>query len=213
MPDGNMLSIDHFVFGAAELSAGTDWMSTQLGVPSVARGKHVSMSTHNALWRVGNAYLEVISSDRDAPAPGRPRMFGLDEPEIQTALQSRPRLLTWVASTTNLDGAIARCEHDPGPALAMSRDDLSWKLTVPEDGQAPGNGILPHLIEWPDPERSPSRALPDQGLQLAGFSATCDPHTVKLIDLMGAAHLLDISSGDDALCLKIRRPDGNLVQF
>ena len=208
-----MLKIDHFVVGAADLASGTDWMHNLLGVPPVGHGKHTAMSTHNSLWRVGSAYLEVIAVDPDAPDPGRVRWYSLDDPATRVRIAQRPCLLTWVASTTDLARAIRRCAHDPGPVVDFARDDLVWKLTVPDDGHVPGGGAIPHLIEWPEPARSPSNALPDQGLEILEFSAQCPPDTARSIEKMGASHLLDLQDGSGPLAVTIRRADGNPVRI
>ncbi len=208
------LEIDHLVFGAADLAAGTAWMTAALGAPSAGGGKHAAMSTHNALWRVGNAYLEVIAVDPGAPDPGRVRWFSLDDPATRAALDTGTcRLLTWVASTRDIAASRAACAHDPGPVLAFSRDDLDWHLTVPEDGRLTGGGTVPHLIEWPDPGRSPGRTLPEQGLDIADFSASVTAATRDFLSRMGAARCLRIAPGSDRLTLSIRRRDGTVRRF
>ena len=208
-----MLKIDHFVIGAANLASGTEWMHAQLGVPPIGHGKHTAMSTHNALWRVGSAYLEVIAIDPGAPDPGRPRWYSLDDPATRAKLAEGPSLLTWVASTTDLPNALRRCIHDPGPVLDFARDDLVWKLTVPDDGHVPGDGAIPHLIEWPEPARSPSSALPDQGLEVARLSASCSFETAEMIERMGSAHLIDLVDDTSSLTLTIRTAAGKLVRI
>lgn len=209
-----MLEIDHFVFGTADLATGTAWMTETLGTGPVGHGRHKAMSTHNALWRVGEAYLEVIAIDPTAPDPGRVRWYALDDAATQAALQTETcKLLTWVASSRDLKASIAACAHDPGPALDFSRDDLTWKLTVPADGHLTGSGTVPHLIEWPEPERSPARSLPDQGLRIEGFSAVARPETARLLEKMGAGRLLALSEGPDRLSLVVRRADGSIAEL
>jgi hypothetical protein len=34
-------------------------------------------------------YLEIIATDPEAPAPGRPRWFGLDQPALREAVRGR----------------------------------------------------------------------------------------------------------------------------
>lgn len=209
-----MLDIDHFVFGTADLERGTAWMSTTLGVPPAGGGRHPAMSTHNALWRLGPAYLEVIAIDPDAPDPRRKRWFALDDPAMRATLRTEPcAFLTWVAASRDLGASRAACAHDPGPALTFTRDDLRWKLTVPVDGRLNGSGTVPHLIEWPEPARAPGRVLPDQGLKIAEFAAAVRPATRDLIERMGAAGLIRLAHGEDRLVLAIRRPDGRIVTF
>jgi catechol 2,3-dioxygenase-like lactoylglutathione lyase family enzyme len=208
----NVLEIDHFVFGAADLDSGVEWMTDKLGAPPVGGGKHVAMSTHNKLWRVGPAYLEVIAIDPDAPVPRRTRWFGLDDPQVRERFAKEPAFLTWVARTDNLDAVLSTLSHDPGPALDLARDDLTWRLTVPEDGHLSGNGIIPHLIEWPDPERSPARTLPDQGIGLISLEAEVRPETRETLTQLGAT-ALHLRDGEDRMVLVLRRPDGQTVRL
>lgn len=113
------------------------------------------MGTHNRLLRLGDdVYLEVIALNPAAAAPGRPRWFGMD------SVPSRPGLASWVARTDSIDNAPAEL----GAAEAMSRGDLSWRLTVTADGTLPMGGVAPALIEWP--QRNPAHRMPDLGCRL-----------------------------------------------
>jgi hypothetical protein len=53
----------------------------------------------------------------------------------------------------------------------MSRGDLRWRITVPEDGSLPGwagvagGGVMPTLIQWDVPDH-PGMSLPRQPLKL-----------------------------------------------
>ncbi len=166
-----MIRLDHIVFAARSLAEGRAWMEDRLGVPAQGGGAHPGMGTHNALWRLGEAYLEVLAIDPAAPPPTRARMFGLDLPAVRARLATGPALVAWVAATDDIEAARAAVPAvDFGPALALSRGDLSWRLTVPEDGAAPMGGVLPALIAWP-PGAHPAARMPDAGLRLAAFSA------------------------------------------
>ena len=103
------------------------------------------MGTHNALLRLGgDAYLEVIAIDPGAPAPDRPRWFGLDE----LARDDLPRLTTWVVRVDDLDATVAACSEALGIVLTMSRGPYTWRITVPPDGRPPLDGLLPAVISW-----------------------------------------------------------------
>lgn len=164
-----MPALDHFVFGTAELAKGRAWMEDALGLPPVGAGAHAAMGTHNALWRVGNAYLEVIAIDPEAPAPGRPLWYGLSDPATQTRIAKTPQLLTWVVTSEDPEATRAVSPIDPGPPMEFTRDDLHWQLTVPPDGLPPENGAFPAVIHWPEGITSPATALPDQGLSIGEF--------------------------------------------
>ncbi|QHQ33749.1 VOC family protein [Algicella marina] len=183
-----MLKIDHFVFACGELEQGRAWMEDALGLPPVGAGKHARMGTHNALWRVGDAYLEVIAIDTSAPGPDRPRWFGLDEASIRERTAVTPQMVTWVAATDNMDASRAAAP-EAGPALYFTRDSLHWHLTVPDDGVPPMGGTFPALIEWPEGITSPAQSLPDQGIALTAFTLAGPPSLPQALARIGADHL------------------------
>lgn len=62
----------------------------------------------------------------------------------------------------------------------MTRGDLRWRLTVPDDGSLParreagataGDGLLPTLIQW-DVDAYPGVSLPPQPLALVALAGT-----------------------------------------
>lgn len=206
-----MTQIDHLVIGAASLDAGRAWMETRLGVPATGAGKHPAMSTHNALWRVGECYMEVIAVDPNAPDVGRPRWFGLDDPRVQAMLADGPRLLTWVARVPDMDAALERVAYDPGPALAFTRDALHWQLTVPNDGHPAHEGRAPALIAWDAGSTPPSDSLPDQGVSLASLSVRNDPPAVQALTRSGLDHLVTFTEQDTPLVAMLNTPNGPVV--
>jgi hypothetical protein len=169
------LTIDHVVVGAADLAQGRAWARRHLGVEPSTGGRHVFMGTHNEVLRFDDAerecYLEILAIDPEAPDPGRPRWFDLDDPAIQAALTVGPRLLAWVARSDDLDADRARllaAGCDPGAIHAASRDTptctLRWRITIPADGRRRAGGAVPTLIAWDTP--SPVVALPASGVRL-----------------------------------------------
>ena len=64
--------LDHIIIGCLDLNAEQAAVATKLGMPPAARGKHDMMGTHNALWNMGDFYIELVAIDPDAPDPGRP---------------------------------------------------------------------------------------------------------------------------------------------
>lgn len=149
--------LDHLVVAARTLDEGRDWLEGRLGVTMQPGGEHPQFGTHNALLSLGEgAYLEVIAVNPAAPAPSRPRWFGLDTPEMQQRLAAGPALIHWVAAVPNLP---------PAPdVLELSRGDFRWRLTVPADGSLPAGGVQPSQIVWETP--SPATRLPDSGVRL-----------------------------------------------
>ncbi len=140
--------LDHLVIAAADLESGRAWLEDQLGVKMQPGGEHARFGTHNALLGLGGNYLEVIAVNPAAPAPAYPRWFGLDTPDMQERLRAGPALIHWVVTVQNMGGALSISPEDHGEALALSRGNNRWQLSVPTDGSLPMGGALPSLIEW-----------------------------------------------------------------
>lgn len=154
--------IDHLTVVAPSLEAGAAFVEQALGVSPRAGGVHAHMGTHNLLLSLGPAmYLEVIAINPDAPAPPRPRWFGLDA----MAPDAPPRLAAWVAGTQDIHAASSRSDQALGQVETMTRDGLSWLMTVLRDGALPMGGALPALIEWPQGVH-PCKMLPASGCTL-----------------------------------------------
>lgn len=186
-----MAEIDHLVVAARDLDSGARWLEDRLGVPLVPGGAHAAMGTHNRLLRLDGdegLYLELIAIDPAAPAPGRPRWFGLDDPALQARLARRPHLVHWVARSDDL-AREALPAH--GGTLAMQRGTYSWRVTVTPDGLPPGAGLLPTLIQW-DVPHNPAERLPESGctlMKLEGFHP--DPAAIAAgLEKLGLARQL-----------------------
>ncbi len=159
--------IDHIVITAPDLVAGAELVRRSLGVRPQPGGEHARMGTHNSLLRLGESlYLEVISPNPDAPKPGRPRWFELDEVKPDTP----PRLATWVARTDDIRSTLAACSEPLGNVEPMSRGELNWLITIPSDGSLPLGGIAPTLIEW-HTEAHPAARLREAGCSLVRLEA------------------------------------------
>ena len=165
--------IDHLAVAAATLDGGVAWAFEKLGVTVPRGGEHPKMGTHNAVAHSGDdTYLEVIAVNPDAPAPQRPRWFGLDAPDVRAELAVAPRIATWVVRTTDMNASLAAARAaglDLGTPIAMTRGDLQWIIACRDDGSLPEGGVLPVLIEWPEGPH-PSRRMSDPGLRLAGIT-------------------------------------------
>ncbi|CAM3436183.1 VOC family protein [Deinococcus saxicola] len=153
-------TLDHLVIAARTLPEGRAWLEGRLGVPMQDGGKHENFGTHNALLSLGpDCYLEVIATNPGAPAPTRPRWFGLDTPEMKDRLEDGPALIHWVVAVETLTA---------GPeVLDLSRGENRWTLTVPEDGGLPMNGVAPSCLVWHTPP--PPGRLTDVGVRLGGL--------------------------------------------
>jgi len=142
-------NIDHLVIGAASLEQGVAYVRDELGVDIPKGGEHPLMGTHNHVMQTGsNTFIEVIAINPDAPAPSRPRWFGLDDPAIQNGLKQQPRLITWVVNTSALNDLKESTSYDIGEVTPLSRGELNWLFAVPSDGRLLGAGMLPNIMQW-----------------------------------------------------------------
>jgi hypothetical protein len=162
------LGLDHLVVAARTLEEGGAWVRQRLGVVPVAGGKHAAMGTHNHLLGLDRGqYLEVIAVDPAAPAPPRPRWFGLDSNAMRARLAAGPALVHWVVRTDDLEGALADYP-EPVEILHFERGNFRWRMGVPRDGRIPCDGQCPTLIQWEEGPH-PSETLPPSGCSLLEF--------------------------------------------
>jgi hypothetical protein len=179
--------LDHIVIGARTLAEGVAYVESALGVSASPGGKHTSVSTHNALMPLlRRRYVEIISIDPDAPPSPRTRWFGLDEPAVQKALATGPKLLAYVVraqAIPNLSPPFPTL--DPQPA---QRGAFRWTFGFVADGLRPGGGALPYFIAWDASSAHPCDALPEpvfdlQVFQIATPQATAMQSATAGLDL------------------------------
>jgi hypothetical protein len=157
--------LDHLVVSAPTLEAGSKYIQRALGVMPQSGGRHTRMSTHNSLVKLGEmTYLEAIAADPDAPGPERPRWFELDIMEAN----SPARLATWVVRVNDIEAALAASPIPLGRIEALSRGQLNWRISIPEDGSLPLQGIVPTLIQW-EPGPHPASRLDYSGCSLVSL--------------------------------------------
>jgi hypothetical protein len=168
--------IDHLVVVADTLDQGAAWCEATLGTAPGPGGRHPLMGTHNRLLRIDGpdfprAYLEIIAIDPDAPPPGRPRWFGLDDPALRAAVKVLPRLHHVVLRTPDIERLRQGLVHEglqPGEPIAAERATpnglLRWRILVRPDGRIAADGALPTLIEWSGPH--PAEAMPASPVRL-----------------------------------------------
>ena len=206
---------DHLVLVAHDLDRGAVWLEQQLGVSLTAGGKHSRMGTHNRLLGLGeNFYLELIAIDPQAPPPGRPRWFGLDHADLPAG---RPRLIHWVARSEDIERDATASSEPLGEILPMERGDYRWRITVPPDGQLPGDGLVPTLIQWDVPFHPASR-LPDCGcrlMKLEGFHPQ-PAHIRAALESLGLGSRLDVhpcAAGEAAHLVAYIRTSAGLIEL
>ena len=204
-------TLDHLVVAATTLADGIEYIAETTGVTPQPGGKHVEMGTHNALVRLGAAvYLEIIAIDPTGTKPERPRWFDLDNIALQSELTERPRLIHWVARTTDIEGAVARCPIALGIVHTAARGAYRWRITIPDDGKLPGRGIVPSLIQWDVPVH-PADALLQAKVSIMGLAAAHpDPAEIRgALVALGLDGVLPVTyDRDTRLAAMLRTPRG-----
>ena len=160
--------LDHLVIAARDLDEGSAWVAQRLGAAPVPGGKHDTMGTHNRILSLGpGRFLEVISVDPAAPAPGRPRWFDMDAPALRERLARGPALIHWVERTASLEAELEA--YPPGfEIIAFGRGNYRWRMALRPDGARPAGGTLPTLIQWEGAH--PADSLPESGVRLERFT-------------------------------------------
>ena len=209
-----MFELDHLIVAARDLEEGATFVQNLLGVPLEPGGKHTAMGTHNRLLNLGGGvYLEVITTDPDAPTPNRPRWFGMDSRDVQERLERGPTLLHWVARAKDISLQNTDISEEIfGHVTPMQRGDLSWLITIPDDGHLPGKGVLPTLIDWGDTPH-PTTKLPERGLKfvkLRGFHP--EPEEVKgVLEHLGLEEVIELERGEVGLGAEIETRAGTVT--
>lgn len=188
------IQTDHLVVAAHSIQQGVEWLTNRLGVSIPEGGEHPIMGTHNHLMSLGSGvFIEVIAVNPAAPAPERPRWFGLDDPVISASLKESPRLLTWAINTSNIHAVLKSTTIDLGFAEPLTRGELSWLISVRKDGSLPLGGLLPAVLQW-QCEDHPSMRMTDLGCRLKSIcltSRTPDWLTQQL-DSISASGLVEV---------------------
>lgn len=222
--------IDHLVIVAKTLEQGVQWCEATLGITPGPGGEHAQYGTHNRLFKIATpayplAYFEIIAINPGAKKTGSAtaqRWFDMDNSALQAAVAIEPRLVHFVANTTEIQAAriaLKTLGIERGPAMAASRHSrrglLQWQITVREDGQRLFDGALPSLIQWGKPEDAeplrlhPRNSLPRSGVSLQSI-AISHPSAPKLqaayeaIGLTGIA----INTGPANLTATLQTPKG-----
>lgn len=195
------LTLDHLAVVGATLRDAVAKVEETLGVPMSPGGAHPAMGTHNRLLSLGNkTYIEAIAIDPDAAPPAGPRWFGLD------GFRGGARLAAWIVR----GGLTDTLPEIIGPHRAISRGNLSWNITIREDGQLAYDGGLPSHIDWGD--RGPAGStLPPSGCRLLRFEVS-HPDASAILSLWPALLTLrDVRIGPGpvpALRAEILTPHG-----
>ena len=206
--------LDHIVMAAQSLTEGVAFFKEITGIDIPVGGFHPLMGTHNHLMQIGNnAFFEIIAIDPSATSPSRPRWYGLDDPNTARSLQT-PRLLTWVVSTPSLDALLGQSDFHYGTALELTRGQLNWRLTVPEDGGLPNYGLLPSIIQWNHPG-NPCGFMADMQCELQSINIYHPYRNWYEMQLkqINSDHLVQIHPTDGAgyMTVSISTPNGIII--
>lgn len=200
--------IDHLVVACRNLEQGDDFLRETLGVLPQRGGKHVTMGTHNHLLKLGNAYLELIAIDPEAKQLERRRWFDLDDPKVQERANQRPFLLTWVASS---DDAVEAETRIPalGKIHSLTRNQFSWRITIPDDGQLVFDGVLPSIIQW-DSGNHPTDFLKERNCELLELklSHPAAESVAPLFKKLNVQGVFNLVQGPQRLLARIRTENG-----
>jgi hypothetical protein len=111
-----------------------------------------------------------------------------------------------VAAVSDIETAVRQCGYDCGQITTVTRGDLQWRLTIPDDGSLPAGGVLPSLIEWPE-GMHPVASLAETDIHLDTIHLTHpDPaHIEACLDRLGLASIATVTSGDIAIAFSMQR--------
>lgn len=162
-----MLVLDHLAVASATLEEGVAWVEHQLGVKMAPGGQHARYGTHNQLLGLADGiYFEVIAKNPDAPSEVGHCWFGLD------SFTGPPRLANWICQTDEMTADLAKAPISAGIPRALTRGDLAWEISVPDDGSLPFAGAFPTLIQWANGTVHPAKRLPQSGCRLIEFEVS-----------------------------------------
>ena len=145
----------------------------------------------------------------------------MDNANDRLAVAQRPRLITWVVNTRNLEQCRSQSAFPYPPGIEMSRktDDgeLNWSITVPKDGSLPAGGLLPTLIQWHHQGPHPAARMPDLGCKLTMLRLH-HPNRAWLEQQLRSIHCLDMvelielpDNADPLIEAHIQTPSSNVI--
>ncbi len=205
-----MAALDHIVYAAPDLAAGTAAVEALVGMAAAPGGPHPGVGTRNTLMSLGDdVYLEIIAPDPEQSDPPNGRPFGIDK-------MNEGRLITFAVHASDgetihdVTAAMSACGEDPGPVSAMSRvkpdgEEIHWSLTT-----SAGPGLVPFVINWGDTTH-PATVTPT-GCTLVSLAGTHpDPdHINALYSAIGIE--VAVTAGDAAsLEATLDTPNGRVT--
>jgi hypothetical protein len=160
------VELDHILWAAPDLDAGSALIGQLTGVDPARGGSHAGFGTRNSLLSLGATYLEIIAPDPAQSLEGNRggRIAGLAE----------PGLATFAVRTTDLDAYAAAAARagirTKGPIeMGRTRPDgvrLDWACLYIEDTVF--GEMIPFAIDW-KASPHPSASTPS-GVTLREFT-------------------------------------------
>lgn len=211
------INLDHIVVAASTLDQGAAYVRDCLGVEPSGGGNHPAMGTHNRVLKLGRKrYLEVIAIDPEGRPPDFPRWFNLDDLALQSRLKIHPRLIAWVVRSESADSIAEAIYGTPTRVRPMQRDALRWRFAFTRDGSLPGDGLIPHMIQW-EGDPHPAESMAESGCTLMGLEGVhTDPATIqRVVTSMGLDNAITIHPVSKprpaGLSARIKTPTGVVV--
>ncbi|MGA3220141.1 MAG: VOC family protein [Acidimicrobiales bacterium] len=203
------VTIDHILYGCADVEAARLSIGALSGTAPANGGRHSGLGTRNALLSLGlHTYLEVIGPDEQQPEVGRPLPFAVGS-------LRHPSLRTWAARTDDIEGAVKAllsAGHDPGPVVEGSRllpdgEELRWAMTSGEQG--PEVSVVPFLIDWRDSVHPAVTSPPGLLLERLVVLTPERGAVTRALDALGVEGPLEVrASPAPALWAELSGPEG-----
>ncbi|MEM6658689.1 MAG: VOC family protein [Pseudomonadota bacterium] len=195
------MELDHIAVAGASLQDAAAYVEDALGVRLQDGGKHDKFGTHNRLLGLSDGlYLEAIATDPEAPNPGRPRWFNLDN------FSGSPRLTNWICRVPDLDAALDTLPAGLGEAIDLARGDLRWSMAVPQTGVLPYDDVCPAIIQWHG-DLHPAKMLTPSGCTLRRLNVS-HPRARELAQVLGTLSHVDLLTGPAGLQAEFQTPGG-----
>lgn len=142
-----MLAVDHVVYAVADIDRAAARLVEDVGLASVAGGRHPGWGTANRIVPLGGEYLELITVEDETVASRSP--FGAS---VLRAVSDGDGWLTWAVRDDRLDATAARLGLTIGAGERTQPDGriLRWRNAGVDDPRR--SPELPFFIAWEGPE-------------------------------------------------------------
>jgi hypothetical protein len=181
-----VLRIDHPVRAVADLDRAAKRWRRDLGLDSVAGGRHPGWGTANRIVPLGDAYVELIAVAD--PQAARASAFGRS---VLDAAAGGGRWLTFAAAPDDLDAVAARLglEVTEGRRERPDGTTLRWRSAGLEDPRR--EPWMPFFIAWEGtPDLHPGRARAGHVVRPSGIARIeVAGDAVRLGEWLGGADL------------------------